>query len=204
MFSFMVGAAGDVVYTSWFVREIVQSKAIDNKTQPREKRVAFFLDRDGVINTDHGYVSRIEDFHFTEGIFPVLRGLSAKGYLLIVITNQSGIGRGYYTKQDFEKLTVWMRQRLSTEGIELTAVYSCPHSPDEGCDCRKPAPGMLVQAGREHNLDLSLSWMVGDKESDMQAAEAVGISNRVLLGEGPSISGTHTVSSINELLTLSI
>lgn len=182
----------------------MQNKAIDNETQLTEKREAFFLDRDGVINTDHGYVSRIEDFHFTEGVFPVLRSLSAKGYLLIVVTNQSGIGRGYYTEQDFQKLTVWMRQRLADEGIELTAVYSCPHSPEAGCDCRKPAPGMLTQAGREHNLDLSSSWMVGDKESDMQAAEAAGIPNRVFVGSGPSTSGTHTVSSINELLTLSI
>jgi D-glycero-D-manno-heptose 1,7-bisphosphate phosphatase len=167
-------------------------------------RQAFFLDRDGVINVDHGYVYRSDNFQFMEGIVSVLKRLSAKGYLLIVVTNQSGIGRGYYTEEDFNTLTSWMRQQLSDEGIEFTAVYSCPHSPDEGCDCRKPAPGMFLQAGMEYNLDLSASWMVGDKESDMQAAAAAGISNRVLLGTRSSSCCTHTILSINELLTLPI
>lgn len=169
-----------------------------------ERRQAFFLDRDGVINVDHGYVSRIDDFFFMDGIFPVLRYLSAKGYLLIVVTNQSGIGRGYYTEEDFNTLTVWMSKQFSDEGIELTAVYSCPHSPEESCACRKPAPGMFFQAEVEHNLDLSASWMLGDKESDMQAAQAAGIKNRVLLGTGPSTCFTHRISSINELLTLPV
>lgn len=167
-------------------------------------RQAFFLDRDGVINTDHGYVSRIGDFSFMEGIFQVLRDLSAKGYLLIVVTNQSGIGRGYYTEEDFNALTDWMLKQLSAEGIELAAVYSCPHSPEEGCDCRKPAPGMFFQAEAEHHLDLSASWMLGDKESDMQAAEAAGVKNRVLLGTASSTCFTHRISSINELLTLPV
>lgn len=168
------------------------------------RRRAFFLDRDGVINTDHGYVSRIGDFHFMEGIFPVLRYLSAKGYLLIVVTNQSGIGRGYYTAEDFRKLTDWMLQRLADEGIELAAVYSCLHSPEEGCDCRKPAPGMLLRAERELDLNMSVSWMLGDKESDMQAAKAAGIPNRVFLGSEPAPSGTHVVAALEELLELPV
>lgn len=177
---------------------------MDFEIQPEKKLRAFFFDRDGVINADHGYVFRVDDFHFMEDVFPVLRSLSAKGYLLIVVTNQSGIGRGYYTEEDFNTLTDWMRQQLSDEGIEIAAVYSCPHSPEAGCDCRKPAPGMFLRAGREHDLDLSASWMIGDKESDMQAAEAAGISNRVLLGTGPSSCHTHAVSSLGELLELSV
>jgi D-glycero-D-manno-heptose 1,7-bisphosphate phosphatase len=212
----VIGAAGDVAYNYWlhwkqaidresgFMGNVVQRGIPGSEKPSKERPRAFFLDRDGVVNTDHGYVSCVEDFHFMEGLFPVLRSLSAQGYLLVVVTNQSGIGRGYYTDEDFQKLTVWMRRRLSDEGIELAAVYRCPHRPEAGCDCRKPAPGMLLQAQRELDLDLSASWMVGDKESDMQAAEAAGIPNRVLLGTGSSASGTHTVSSLSELLALSV
>ncbi|MEN7972267.1 MAG: D-glycero-beta-D-manno-heptose 1,7-bisphosphate 7-phosphatase [Verrucomicrobiota bacterium] len=174
-----------------------------NETGSKDRR-AFFLDRDGVINIDHGYVSCVADFEFMADIFPVLRSLSAKGYLLVVVTNQSGIGRGYYTAEDFQKLTDWMLCRFSEEGIEVAGVYSCPHSPEEGCDCRKPAPGMFLQAERELDLDLSASWMLGDKESDMQAAVAAGIPNRVFLGTEPPPSSTHTVKSVGELLELPI
>jgi D-glycero-D-manno-heptose 1,7-bisphosphate phosphatase len=160
---------------------------------------AFFLDRDGVINVDHGYVSRIDDFTFMDGIFPVLRTLSAQGYVLIVVTNQSGIGRGYYTAEDFRVLTVWMLKKLADEGIEIAGVYSCPHSPELNCDCRKPEPGMLLQAIREHGIDPALSWMVGDKPSDMAAAEAAGICNRVLLGGEVSGHSTHTILTLSEL-----
>ena len=177
---------------------------MDVEIRSEKKSRAFFFDRDGVINADHGYVFRIGDFHFMEGIFPVLRHLSAKGYLLIVVTNQSGIGRGYYTENDFDTLTAWMNQQLVDEGVELAAVYHCPHSPDAGCGCRKPEPGMFLLAEKEHNLDLSLSWMMGDKVSDMQAAEAAGIENRVLLGTMPPSESTHTIGSIDELLTLPI
>ena len=177
---------------------------MDGETGTETGRRAFFIDRDGVVNVDHGYVASIDDFEFMEDVFPVLRSLSSKGYLLVVVTNQSGIGRGYYTEEDFRKLTDWMLQRLSAEGIDLAAVYSCPHSPEEECDCRKPAPGMFLQAERELGLDMSASWMVGDKESDMQAAEAAGIPNRVLLGKAKSVASTHRVVSLSELLELPV
>lgn len=177
---------------------------MDGETGAETGRKAFFIDRDGVVNVDHGYVASIDDFEFMADVFPVLRSLSARGYLLVVITNQSGIGRGYYTEEDFRKLTDWMLQRLSAEGIELAAVYSCPHSPEEECDCRKPAPGMFLQAERELGLDMSASWMVGDKESDMQAAEAAGIPNRVLLGKAESETNTRRVVSLSELLELPV
>lgn len=177
---------------------------MDGETESEEGRRAFFLDRDGVVNVDHGYVARTEDFKFMPNIFPVLRCLSDKGYLLVVITNQSGIGRGYYTEEDFQKLTDWMLGRFSDEGIDLAAVYSCPHRPETGCACRKPAPGMLLQAQQELGVNMSASWMVGDKESDMQAAAAAGIPNRVLLGMESSPSSTYLVASLEALLELPV
>ena len=168
------------------------------------KRPAFFLDRDGVINVDHGYVSSIEEFQFMDDLFDVLRSVSEKGYVLVVVTNQSGIGRGYYTVADFEKLTDWMLQQLVVEGIDVAAVYSCFHSPEEGCDCRKPAPGMLLLAEQELGLDLSASWMIGDKESDMNAAKAAGVPNRIFMGAKLPAEGTYAVTSLREVLGLPI
>ena len=165
---------------------------------------AFFFDRDGVINVDHGYVSKIEDFDFMSGIFPAMRRLAEKGYALIVVTNQSGIGRGYYTEEDFRRVTEWMLQRFAAEGIPIAAVYSCVHSPELNCGCRKPAPGMFLQAIREHQLDPSACWMVGDKVTDMQAAETAGIQNRVLIGCAESGHNTHTISTLGELLELPV
>jgi len=165
-------------------------------------RKAFFLDRDGVINIDHGYVSKIEDFTFTNGLFPVLRALKDKGYDLIVVTNQSGIGRGYYAETDFAHVTEWMLRQLDSEGIQIAAVYHCPHNPEADCSCRKPAPGMFLQAVHEHGVDPARSWMIGDKPSDMEAASAAGIYNRVLLGGAVSEHSTHQILKLSELLDL--
>jgi D-glycero-D-manno-heptose 1,7-bisphosphate phosphatase len=163
---------------------------------------AFFLDRDGVINVDHGYVAKIRDFEFMPDVFPVLRELTVRGYALIIVTNQSGIGRGYYTVEDFETLTAWMRNRLAEEGVELAGVYSCPHSPESNCGCRKPAPGMFLQAICEHGIDPEQSWMIGDKPSDMEAAAAAGVRNRVLIGGLVSGHSTYSISKLSELLDL--
>jgi len=165
---------------------------------------AFFLDRDGVINVDHGYVSNVKDFEFMSGVFSVLRALAQKGYALIVVTNQSGIGRGYYTEEDFARVTEWMLKRLRDEGVELTAVCSCPHSPESNCACRKPAPGMFLKAIGEYSIDPSLSWMVGDKESDMLAAEAAEIRNRVLIGGAESGHSTQSIAEMDQLLELPV
>lgn len=169
-----------------------------------EKQKAFFFDRDGVINVDHGYVSSVENFEFKGGIFAVMRTLAEKGYLLVVVTNQSGIGRGYYTEDDFRRVTDWMLNRLEKENIEIAGVYSCPHSPEAGCDCRKPAPGMFLQALREHDIDPTVSWMIGDKSSDMEAAAAAGIQNRVLIGGAESGHTAYRISNLSELLDLPI
>jgi D-glycero-D-manno-heptose 1,7-bisphosphate phosphatase len=165
---------------------------------------AFFLDRDGVINVDHGYVFRIEDFEFIKSVFPVLRLLAEKGYKLVVVTNQSGIGRGYYTEDDFRKLNEWMIQKFAEQNVEIEAVYSCPHAPEEKCLCRKPEPGMFLQAIREYDIDPSRSWMLGDKDTDMAAAENAGIPNRVLMGGAESAHYTHRVAGLIEVLDLPV
>jgi D-glycero-D-manno-heptose 1,7-bisphosphate phosphatase len=155
---------------------------------------AAFLDRDGVINIDHGYVFQPEKFEFIDGVFDACRHLQELGYLLIVITNQSGIARGMFTEQQFQQLTDWMLARFREQGVTITAVYHCPHHPDYGseserhCTCRKPAPGMLLNAMRDHHIDPATSLMVGDKGADMQAAAAAGVARKVLVRSGQKIS----------------
>lgn len=145
-------------------------------------RPALFLDRDGVINIDHAYVYRPENFEFIDGIFDLCRMAKKLEYLLIVVTNQAGIGRGYYTEADFMKLTKWMREVFLREGAPIDGIYFCPFHPEHGLGvykaeslCRKPAPGMILQAAEEHGIDLAKSMLIGDKLSDMQAGVAAGV-----------------------------
>jgi len=147
-----------------------------------ETQKALFLDRDGVINVDHGYVSTIEEFTFMEGIFPLLRFFHAQGYLLFIVTNQSGIGRGYYRLDDFKKLTTWMIEELEKEGISITSMQHCHHAPEEKCTCRKPATGMIDTILLTHNIDLKHSWMIGDKQSDIDLALNAHIAHTVAIG----------------------
>jgi D-glycero-D-manno-heptose 1,7-bisphosphate phosphatase len=151
-------------------------------------RPAAFLDRDGVINLDHGYVVRREDFAWVPGVREAAAQLHRAGFALVVVTNQSGIGRGKYTEADFLALTDWMRGEFASAGAPLAGVYFCPHHPTDAvgafrmrCDCRKPAPGMLLRAARELDLDLGRSILFGDKVSDLEAAKAAGVPQRVLL-----------------------
>ena len=146
------------------------------------KTKAVFLDRDGVINIDHGYVYKIEDFEFVEGIFDELRRYKDEGYIFIVVTNQSGIGRGYYKEEDFLKLTNYMIKEFEKRGIEIKKVYYCPHTPAENCECRKPKPGMLLKAQGEFDIDMKNSVMIGDKESDMEAGKRAGVGRLVFKG----------------------
>ncbi|BBG66516.1 D-glycero-D-manno-heptose 1,7-bisphosphate phosphatase [Hydrogenimonas sp.] len=143
---------------------------------------ALFLDRDGVINIDHGYVSRIEDFEFVEGILDLVYEAQKRGYLPIVVTNQSGIGRGYYSPDDFERLTSWMLEKMRERGIVIdrSHVLHCPHSPDTGCGCRKPMPGMFLEARERFEIDMPNSWMIGDKPGDIEAAERAGVGHTYL------------------------
>ena len=152
-------------------------------------RPAAFIDRDGVINLDRGYVSLPEDFEFVPGVFEGATALQRLGFALVVITNQSGIGRGLYTEHDFLTLSRWMSDHFKQRSVQIDGVFYCPHHPTEAlgryrceCDCRKPAPGMLLRAARELNLDLKRSAMFGDRVSDLQAATAAGVPLRYLLG----------------------
>jgi D-glycero-D-manno-heptose 1,7-bisphosphate phosphatase len=149
---------------------------------------AAFLDRDGVINVDSGYVYRVANFQFIPGVLGACRSLHMAGYKLIVVTNQAGIAHGYYDEQAFKEITGWMSERFREAGAPLTGVYYCPHHPcgrvarfTRECSCRKPAPGMIAQAVREHQIDVANSFLVGDKESDLEAAERAGISTRYLV-----------------------
>ena len=149
---------------------------------------AVFLDRDGVINVDRGYVYRSEDFEFIGGVFDACKLFVAAGYRLIVVTNQSGIARGLYSEQDFQSLNQWMTAQFNAQGIHLDAVYFCPHHPEHGqgqyrqrCNCRKPQPGMLLQGIADFELDPAQCIMFGDKTSDLEAAHAAGIGRRVFI-----------------------
>jgi D-glycero-D-manno-heptose 1,7-bisphosphate phosphatase len=162
---------------------------------------AVFLDRDGVINIDKGYVWRREDFEWTAGLFDALRAFQSRGYLLIVVTNQSGIARGFYTEEDFAALSRYMVDELSHQGIQITKIYHCPHAPDEGCKCRKPQPKMLTDAAREYDIDMAHSYLIGDKESDIEAALSAGVGTTILIGAEPT-RAKYKVKNIYDTIEL--
>ncbi|MCA3359143.1 MAG: HAD family hydrolase [Roseomonas sp.] len=152
-------------------------------------RPALFLDRDGIINHDGaGYTHKIEDFVFRDGIFNLCQMAQARGLALVVVTNQAGIGRGYYSEADFQSLTAWMLARFAEQDIHFTAVEYCPDHPEHGIGPyrrenprRKPGPGMILDASARHGLDTASSVMIGDRASDMLAALAAGVGTRLLL-----------------------
>jgi D-glycero-D-manno-heptose 1,7-bisphosphate phosphatase len=157
---------------------------------------ALFLDRDGVINIDHGYQHCIEGFEFVSGIFSLCQRFKRHNYELIVVTNQSGIARGYYSEQDFADLTSWMKTQFSQRNVPLSGVYYSPYHPQQGLgkykkdsDCRKPKPGMLLQAAQDLEIDLHRSVMVGDSFSDMQAAYHAGVPTRYLFSNMETLEG---------------
>ncbi|RLM24264.1 D-glycero-beta-D-manno-heptose-1,7-bisphosphate 7-phosphatase [Brenneria alni] len=156
---------------------------------------AVFLDRDGTINVDHGYVHEIDQFQFIEGVIDAMRELKNMGFALVVVTNQSGIAHGKFTEDQFMQLTEWMDWSLADRGVDLDGIYFCPHHPEQGCeeyrqvcDCRKPEPGMLISAQRHLNIDMAASYMIGDKVEDMQAAIAAGVGTKVLVRTGKPIT----------------
>jgi D-glycero-D-manno-heptose 1,7-bisphosphate phosphatase len=151
---------------------------------------ALFLDRDGVINRDDGYVHSIADFHFLPGIMAFCRAAREHGYSIFIITNQAGIGRGYYTEAIFWELMQWVQQQFQAEGVQIQQVYFCPHHPDAGigdykraCTCRKPNPGMLLQAEKDWQINLAASLMIGDSQTDLAAAEAAGVPAVLFTGD---------------------
>lgn len=147
-----------------------------------ETRNVLFLDRDGVINVDVGYLSDPAQLEFIPGSIEAMKEAQTRGYDIIVVTNQSGVARGYYTEEDVQALHAEISRCLEAEGVHILAYYYCPHHPEgtveeykKACDCRKPNPGMLTKAIEEWHVDVDGSFLVGDKPSDVEAAEAIGM-----------------------------
>jgi D-glycero-D-manno-heptose 1,7-bisphosphate phosphatase len=174
-------------------------------------RRALFLDRDGVINVDHGYVSRTVNFEFIDGIFELCRRAKTLEYLILVVTNQAGIGRGHYSERDFLELTRWMCGVFRDRGASIDKVYFCPYHPEHGIGnyridspLRKPAPGMILQAANEFDIDLNQSVLVGDNDSDIQAGIAAGVGRNLLYRPSDRVSDRdhhhHTVATIRKLV----
>lgn len=174
-------------------------------------RPALFLDRDGVINIDHDYVCKPENFQFVDHIFELCRTAKRLGYLIFVVTNQAGIGRGFYTEQDFLKLTDWMCEIFKTQGVLIDKVYFCPFHPEHGVGhykidspFRKPSAGMILQAAQEFDVDIAKSVLVGDKETDIQAGVASGIGCNLLYNPSGfsakiETAATAVVNSLSEI-----
>lgn len=153
---------------------------MSNSNRFHGTKPAVFLDRDGTINVEKDYLYRVDEFEFTPGAVEAIRLLNQAGYLVVVVTNQSGVGRGYYTEADVEVLHSHIDRVLVSQGAWVDAWYYCPHHEhakppyNQACDCRKPLPGMLLQAAADHAIDLTRSWMVGDKPVDIEAGKAAG------------------------------
>lgn len=142
-----------------------------------QKNKALFLDRDGTINKDHHYVYKIEDFEFIEGIFELCRQAQDKGYLIIIITNQSGIARGYYKEEDYRTLTEYMLKEFAKQGVKITDVFHCPDLEGQN---RKPNPGLFLIAQQKYNIDMQKSLSLGDKERDVAAGKNAGVGKNFL------------------------
>lgn len=154
-------------------------------------RPAVFLDRDGTINIEKGYVHRVEEFEYMNGAVEGLRWLQSWGYLLVIITNQSGIARGYFCEEDFQRLTDWMLSNLETKGIHIDGVYYCPHHPEgrvekyrKKCHCRKPGTGLFYRAAGELDIDLDSSFAIGDKLRDLAICQETGTKGILISCDG--------------------
>jgi len=166
-----------------------------------------FLDRDGVLNIEKNYLYKIEDFEFIDGVFESLLYLQNLGYKLVIITNQSGIGRGYYTYEQYTELTVWLKKRFSEKGIDITEIFCCPHSPTQECNCRKPKIGMIDEASKILDIDYKNSWLIGDKSSDIETAFNANIPNTIQVKTGhefddKSSKASHIINSIKQIDTI--
>lgn len=167
---------------------MISYEFLPDRHNSSRKKKAVFLDRDGVINVDFGYVYKSIDFVFLPGVIEGLKTFQNNGFELIVITNQSGMARGYYSQEDYNNLTKYYQDILIIQGVRISGIYCCPHHPRGSveplaisCDCRKPSPGMLLKAASDLDLDLGRSFMIGDKITDMLAAKSAGLRYGVLL-----------------------
>ncbi|HOK05277.1 MAG TPA: D-glycero-beta-D-manno-heptose 1,7-bisphosphate 7-phosphatase [Victivallales bacterium] len=142
---------------------------------------AVFLDRDNTIIFDKGYLSNPDEVKLISGVTPALKKLSEAGFLLIIVTNQSGIGRGYFSKEQMNLVNQKILQMLEKENIHIEKIYFCPHTPSENCECRKPKPGLILKAARELKIDISKSIMIGDKTSDLEAGIMAGCKYNIMI-----------------------
>lgn len=170
------------------------------------ERKALFLDRDGVININHGYVHTAAQTDWVTGIFELCEAARQAGYILVVVTNQAGIARGYYSESQFLQYTRWMHAEFTARGVPLAATWYCPHHPQGTlahyrieCGCRKPRPAMILAAAHALNINLNASLLVGDKPSDIAAAIAAGIGRSVLLSERPLPDGQALAREVSSL-----
>lgn len=150
-------------------------------------RKAIFLDRDGIINIDKNYVYKINDFEFNNDIFNILNYLQELDYLLFIITNQSGIGRGYYKEEDFVVLNNWMLDKFNENKIKITHVEYCPHHPNDNCSCRKPKTGMIDNILSNYDINLKDSWLIGDNLSDIDCARNAGVGKSIKINNKTKI-----------------
>ena len=173
-------------------------------------RRAVFLDRDGTINIEKNYLHKIEDFEFIPGAPEAIKKLKDAGFLVIVVSNQSGIARGYFDEQAVMLLHQHIQTLLKSYGTVIDAFYFCPHHPEEGlgdykvdCDCRKGNPGMLLQAAKEYDIDLQNSFMVGDKLADIEAGKRAGCKSiLVLTGYGATTALKPETATVEKCLDL--
>lgn len=166
-----------------------------NNTQQK----AIFLDRDGVINVEKEYLHTIEEFEFIDGVIEALLYLQSLGFALFVITNQSGIARGYYKEEDFIILTQWMVADLAQAGVVISRVEFCPHGPNSTCNCRKPKIGMIEQIALHHSIDFSNSWIIGDKQSDIECGKNSGIGHSIQVRSGHTFESSIADYVIDKL-----
>ena len=159
---------------------------------------AIFLDRDGTINFDKNYLYKINDFVFIPGAIEALKMLQQAGFLLIIITNQSGIARGFYTEEDFQRLNSWVLAELEKNGIKISAVYYCPHSPDAKCQCRKPNLGLFETAIKDFDIDIASSFAVGDKLRDCAICEKTKCKGFLITNKKETRKNIKNVSSLLE------
>ena len=167
------------------------------------KKKIIFLDRDGVINEEMNYLHQIEDFIFIKGIFQSLNYLKKFGYEFIIITNQSGIGRGLYDEKDYQKLDLWMKSIFKKHNLDILFSIHCPHTPEDNCNCRKPKTGMFEYCFQKYSISKENSWMIGDSKRDIEASQAAGINNNILVRSGhpipEDIKNITIIDSIKEV-----